>query len=219
MSIEDETAPVVEDVAPVTEDAAPGEAEAPASPPEGYIEQSRYDHLRAEHNRKQALWNRAQQGDLDAMRELQLPVQFEDDTASEDETDPAFQDPRVDALIQEREQQRLQQQQEEGWNRFNADLDAIAKGKELSPRDRLAIYTDTLKAGGDPDALTNAFGDFVKEREAYDKAVVQRYIESKRAPRVTPGGTGATEVPYRDDMSLRELTQAAIEQARLANQG
>lgn len=204
-----------EEAAPVAESAAPGETEAPAGPPEGYVEQSRYDNLRAEQNRKQALWDRAQQGDLDAMRELKLPLQFEDDTEPEEDEEPAFRDPRLDALLQEREQERQAKQQEEGWNRFNSDLDQVAKGKKLSDDDRLVIYTKTLQAGGAPDALAQAYGDFAKERAAYDQAVIDAFLESKRAPHVSPGGTGATKTPFREDMSLDERIAAAQEQARL----
>jgi hypothetical protein len=35
----------------------------------------------------------------------------------------------------------------------------------------------------------------------------EQWKKSKTAPHVSPGGTGATETPYRDDMSVRELTE------------
>lgn len=119
----------------------------------------------------------------------------EDDEVSdqEDEEPDGFRDPRLDTLLQEREQERAQREQEEGWRRFNADLDEVAKGKNISDRDRLLIFTETVQAGGTPEALQKAYGDFTAERDAYDKAVIERYLESKRAPHVSPGGTGATE--------------------------
>jgi hypothetical protein len=199
MAEEAPTTPVEEDGAPVTDIAAPGESEAPASPPEGYVEEKRFQDARNELNRQFALRDRARQGDAEALREL---VGF--DFAEEDEQDPdqgdeyeepGFQDPRVDALIQEREQQRQEQQQQEGWSRFNADLDKVAgdKSKTLTDDDRLVLYTKTLQNGATPDALNTAYDDFAKARAAYDKAVVQAYIESKRAPHVSQGGTGATD--------------------------
>jgi hypothetical protein len=50
----------------------------------------------------------------------------------------------------------------------------------------------------------------VEERnDAREKAQFEKWKQSKQAPHVSPGGTGATETPYRDDMSVRELTKAA----------
>jgi hypothetical protein len=205
------------------EDAAPDGTPAPDSEytPERarglHAELTKAQQQLAEVNNQKALWTRAQQGDLDAMRELQLPVQFEDDTEPE-EDENAFRDPRLDQLLQEREQERQAKQQEEGWTRFNSDLDQVAKGKKLSDDDRLVIYTKTLQAGSTPDALAQAYDAFAKERTAYDQSVIDAFLESKRAPHVSPGGTGATKTPFRADMSLDERIAAAQEQARLISE-
>jgi hypothetical protein len=195
--VEDETptASAEQDGAPVEIDAAAStDSGAPATPPDGFIEQERYENARRELDRKNSLIDRALRGDAEAARELGFEY-AEDDAVpdQEDEEQDGFRDPRLDALLQEREQERMQREQEEGWKRFNADLDGVAKGKNLTDRDRLLIYTETLQAGGTPEALQKAFGDFTAEREAYDKSVIERYLESKRAPHVSPGGTGATE--------------------------
>lgn len=185
--------------APGTTEEATADSGAPAAQQEPTHDwEQRYNELRADHNRRLNLWNRAQQGDIEAMRELNLPVDFGDEEGPDqdyEEDEPAIRDPRLDALLQEREQERLQRQQEEGWNRFNSDLDKVAKGSNLSDDDRLMLYTKTLQAGGSPDALSEVYSEFKKSREAYDKAVIAAYVESKKnAPFVNPGGTGANEV-------------------------
>lgn len=192
--------PVVEEDTPA-EDAAPDGT--PAPDPEYTPERARGLHSEltkaqqelAEVKNQRDLWGRAQQGDLEAMRELNLPVDFgDDDPADEtDESDDPYStlEQRI-AAQEERDQQRAEQ---EAVERFNADLDKLAAEKDitLSQRERAALYLETLQSGGNPDALNKVFSDLYEERKAYDKRVIENYVKSKKAPHVSSVGTGATE--------------------------
>ena len=193
-----------------TDEAASTEVGAPATPPEGFIEQSRYDNLRAETNRKEALWDRAQKGDIDAMRELNLPVDFGDEEEPADEDgenhdDPELADPVARQWIQQQEAQQSRQ-------RFEADLNGLLAGKklELTPIEREAVFYETVKRGDGPEALKTVVDDVAKQYAAREKATIDRFLKRKRdAPFVPTGGTGATEVTDPLDGNARRERLAA----------
>jgi hypothetical protein len=222
MAEEAPTTPVEDDGAPVNETAAPGETEAPASPPEGYIEEKRYQDLRSNHDRINSLIDRARQGDHEALKELtgyEFAQDEEDPDLGDDEEQP-YQDPRVDAILQERAQER----ETAILNDVSGHIDTLLSeaSVELPQRLKQAILSEAwLRGGGSqirPETTQEVVKEWIDEYKQLEQAAGDRWRQSKQSPHVSKGGTGATEVPYRDDMSLRELTQAAVEQARLANQ-
>lgn len=217
--MEDETPTSAEETvgAPGTVEAA-SETGAPATPPDGYIESKRYEDLRSNHDRINSLVDRARQGDSEALKEL-TGYEFAE---SEQETEPETDQPDPIASLEQRlaaqEERDQQRAAQESVNQFNADLDKLAseKGAKLSQRERQAVYLETLQAGGSSDSLQKAFNDLLEERKAYDQAVIDGYVKSKRSTHVSPGGTGATETPFRADMTLDERIAAAQERARLS---
>jgi hypothetical protein len=174
MDDESTTTPAVEetDEAPVTE-AAP-ESGAPATPPEGFIEQKRYEDLRSEFNRKQALWDRAVQGDQQAASELGL--QF------------------VDLL-----ERQAQEQEKAILGEVQGHIDTLLKESkvELPQRLKQAILSEAWLRGGGPQIQPKTTEEVVKEwvdeYKQLEKAAGDKYIASKRAPHVSQGGTGATD--------------------------
>lgn len=218
--MEDETQSAsVEDGAPgATDEAASESTGAPATtPPEGYIEQDRYENLRKEFNQRNALIDRAKSGDNDALREL-IGAEFaQDEEVPDEETEEygeggEIADPVARQWIE-------QQQVEKNLALFNSHLDRLAGGPDvLDDWDRQALLNASMAGGFNEQSTEAAFKQWKERNEAREQAQFEKWKKSKQAPHVSASGTGATEVPYRDDMSLRELTQAAIEQARLANQ-
>lgn len=192
MDDESTTTPVEElDGAPVTEDAAPGESEAPAGPPDGFIEQDRYENLRKEFNQRNALIDRARQGDPEALRELTGYTFAEDDEVPDPEDQELVEDPRVaahDEWIQQRQQQ-------EALDDFNAHLDKLAGDSVvLDDFDRKALLQESIANGFSPDATEAAFARFKEQEKEREQRYMQRYAASKKSPHVPKGGTGATDV-------------------------
>lgn len=219
MAEEAPTAPVEEDGAPVNGTAAPGETEAPASPPEGYIEEKRYQDLRSNHDRINSLIDRARQGEPEALRELTGFdfAQDEEDPDLGDNEEQPYQDPRVDAILQERAQER----ETAILNDVSGHIDTLLSeaSVEVPQRFKQAILSEAWLQGGGaqitPEVTAKVVKDWVDEYKQLEKAAGDRYVASKRAPHVSKVGTGANERPYRADMSLDERIAAAQEQARL----
>lgn len=186
-----------ENGAPVaTEEAASTDSGAPAGPPEGYIEQTRYDELRGEFNRKNALLDRALRGDAEAARELGFEfAEDEQQTDSEDDENAAFQDPRVDQLLQERAQEREQAI----IGDVSGHIDTLLQeaNVELPQRLKNAILSEAwLRGGGaqiQPQTTVDVVKEWVDEYKQLQRSAGDSYIKSKRASHVSPGGTGATD--------------------------
>jgi hypothetical protein len=218
--VEDETQATPEEStgAPAATDEAASESTgAPAQgPPEGYIEQDRYENLRKEFNQRNSLIDRAKSGDNDALREL-IGAEFAQDEEEVPAQGDGYQDEQyVDPVAREWIQQ---QEVEKNLSAFNAHLDRLAGDPNLLDEfDRQALLQKSLASGFNEKATEEAFDAWKKREDARQKKAVDDYIKSKRAPHVSAVGTGATETPFRDDMSTRELTKAAVEQFRLAKE-
>lgn len=213
MSIEDETAPVVTDEAPVAESAAPGETEAPAGPPEGFIDQQRYEELRREFNQRNNLIDRARQGDPAALQELTGYTFAEDDEEPEPEEngEEEFRDPRVDQLLQQQEQEQARK----FIDGVSGDIgNLLSESKiELPEALREGILPAVFAAAGDQPLTRETTQQVVQKWTAaigdIEKRAVEKYLATKRnAPFVNPGGTGATEVPNLDDGPARRQWMA-----------
>jgi hypothetical protein len=79
----------------------------------------------------------------------------------------------------------------------------------LDDWDRQALLSASAAGGFNEQSTEAAFKQWKERNDAREKAQFEKWKQSKQAPHVSPGGTGATETPYRDDMSVRELTKAA----------
>lgn len=221
--MEETSAAPIEDGAPATTDEAASEVVettgAPATtPPEGYVEQKRYEDLRSEFDRKNTLLDRALRGDAEAAQELG----FEFAEEEQQEPDPEEQEYTEEGEIADpvARQWIEQQQVKENLAAFNSHLDRLAGGPDkLDDWDRQALLQESIAAGFNERATEDAFKRFSERQKAREQAQFEQWKKSKTAPHVSPGGTGATETPYRDDMSVRELTEAANEQFRLNTQG
>lgn len=214
--MEDETPAAVEDDAPAATDEAASETGAPAPPPDdGY--EKRYADLRTEFDRRNSLLDRARQGDAEAASELGFEfAEQEPDPGDEEQTygeEPAeTADPVARQWIE-------QQQVKENLALFNSHLDRLAGGPELlDDWDRQALLNASIAGGFNEQATEKAFAQWKERNDTREKAQFEKWKKSKQAPHVSASGTGATEVPFRDDMSLRELTKAAQEQARLLSE-
>lgn len=205
------TAPVEENGAPVDESAAPSEAEAPAStPPEGYIDQQRYEELRREFNQRNNLIDRARQGDAEALREL-TGFTFADD--DEPDTDPDYEeqedaprDPRVDAILEERQREQFERFVEGVQGHIGSLLDEakINLPDELKSGLLPAVFAAAGEGQPTPETTQQVVSQWTKAIGTIKQEAVKEYIASKRnAPFVNPGGTGATEVPNLDDGPTR----------------
>lgn len=127
--------------------------------------------------------------------------EFEDD---EQYNDQGYDDP--DERITRQEARLAQLEAENARRAFNADLDELASdaGVKLSARDRQIIEGDTTKYGANPAALEKAFKEYVEERKAYEKSVIDAYVKGKKsAPRVPKVGSEATERLDLDDRAER----------------
>jgi hypothetical protein len=220
--VEETSAAPVEDGAPAaTDEAASAVTETTGAPaptqPEGYIEQKRYDDLRAEFDRKNTLLDRALRGDAQAAQELGF--EFADDqqdpdpgNEEQDYGEAETADPVAREWIE-------QQKAEKNLALFNSHLDRLAGGPDvLDDWDRQALLSASAAGGFNEQSTEAAFKQWKERNDAREKAQFEKWKQSKQAPHVSPGGTGATETPYRDDMSVRELTKAAEQQFRLARE-
>lgn len=131
-----------------------------------------------------------------------LGVELESDHTDEGEFEDPY-EPRLSRL----EQQQQQQLEQENMRAFNSHVDELAKGSDvkLSQRDRNILLSASHEYGFNPDATEQAFKEFLDERKAYDKAVIDGYVQSKNAPHVSSvGGPQSTEDVLPDDATPQE---------------
>jgi hypothetical protein len=212
MAEEATTTPAENGEAPVTEAAAP-QQEAPAGPPEGYIEEKRYSDLRSNHDRINSLIDRARQGDEQAAEELGFQLHVDEEIPDPEDPELAD-DPRIAA----HDDWIRQQEQAEEFRQFNAHLDSLAGDMQLDDDDRLLLLSKSTAAGFTPEATEKAFEAFKARREAQDKAAFDRYVKSKKAPHVSQVGTGATDEVLPLDASRKDRVAWMTERFQLGQE-
>lgn len=153
----------------------------------------------------------------------QLEGDEETDDAAEGDDEPEFRDPRVDALLAEREAEAEAKRQEE----YEAQIDAVETEiedglKALAKKDGVDLTDDELSLLFDATlALPPVDGDKPDVAGAYKRLTTvlnvnkQRWIDSKKAD-PAPGGTAGDEKP---DLSTEEGRIAALARTVQAAQG
>lgn len=228
---DDVQAPVTD--TPVT-DAAPdvpttGEGHAAAETP-NY--EQRYNDLRSEFDRRNpdyTLLDRARQGDIDALQQLGLPVEFADDSSDEQEFDAdtlAYDPDALQAYIAQQVQQGVQQalspfeQQQQAQQvemQSAAALHAIDGFESLDDGTQDVIWTLAQALPRSSDGLYDVQSAYQQIAAAREHAVNQWSSTKPKGP--APGqGQAATDVPPNEDASPQELIKWAQERYR-ANQG
>lgn len=199
-------------------EAASTEGGAPAQTPDY---EQRYTSARSELDRKNSLIDRARNGDGAALNELVGLDFYADEEPPETETTETEPLTAIEQRQTQLEQRLDQSYRQQVMRDFNAHLTDLAGDLNLNDDDRTLIYVQAVQANDgtypSPETTEKAFSALKTRREETEKAAIERYIQGKKnAPRVTASGTGATEAPFRDEMSVRELTKAAQEQFRLS---
>jgi hypothetical protein len=113
-------------------------------------------------------------------------IEGNEDPGSQQEQ--AFQDPRVDALLQER-------QAEQDANLLTGHIQQLAEkeGVALSDGQFQRLFRDAVDAGLNPQGTEQVFKQFVEDRKQEEQAIIDRYVKSKRTPRPASGGVPGSE--------------------------
>lgn len=193
---------------------------------EGTIDYAgRYNDLRSEFDRRNDLLSRAKQGDAEALSELgfELYDDTEDTPAQADEFDP-FDHEYLQQYIAQQVQQGVeqaltpfqqQQQQQEVEIASATRLHAIPGFEDYAPEDQDTIWELAKALPPQPDGTYDVEGAFERLTGVVDRRLSKYADGKKRAPKVTPGGQAATEVPDLDDEAARQRYMAE----RLADLG
>lgn len=194
--------------APSTEDAAL--TEAPAPTPADVVERERYENLRREFDRKNALLDRATKGDVEAIRALgfEYDEPDADPTPVEDYEDPYA--PKLTAHDKELAELKAWKQQVEAEkvaNSIRSHVDSLSTehGVELTDRDKEIIFSQAV--GGDQisaDQTEAAFKAHVEWRNALLESV-----QAKPAPPRPGTGQAATKQPDLDNPQERHAWMMA----------
>lgn len=121
-----------------------------------------------------------------------------------DLTDNDEDDAPVDPRVAAHEEWIQKQQQEAVMREFNSHLDRLAGSPDvLDDFDRQALLQESIANGFNEAATEAAFERWQQREKEREKRVVENYLKSKRTHHVSPGGTGATEVPNLDDGPTR----------------
>lgn len=193
--------------------------------------EQRYNDLRSEFDRRNpdyTLLDRARQGDIDALQQLGLPVEF-DDGSQEQEFDPdtlAYDPDALQAYIAQQVQQGVQQalspfeQQQQAQQvemQSAAALHAIDGFESLDDGTQDVIWTLAQALPRSSDGLYDVQSAYQQIAAAREHAVNQWSSTKPKGP--APGqGQAATDVPPNEDASPQELIKWAQERYR-ANQG
>lgn len=148
-----------------------------------------------------------------------LGLDVSEDEEPEDNTDDRFRDPRVDELLQEREQQKQAAQQEAQLAHIEKLVDAqfaeVAKaaGYELDEDEQQAILADAISSfPPGPDGAPQVKAAFERHQRIWEKRQ-KKWIESKQGH--NPAPTGQPGQPKFDirDRDERIKRMAAIMEA------
>jgi len=206
--------------APVQGDAEP--TEPPSSPPWG----ENFDPVRAwetiqtqrqsESELKQQLQEAKQVKDLweAAQKDPELQAQIlgmwgydVEGNPEPEPTQPEFQDPRVDQLLQERQAEQDAQLLTQHLNEL-----AEKEGVQLSDRQRQRLFRDAVDAGLNPQATEQVFKQFVEDHKAEEQAIIDRYVKSKRTPRPASNGVpGSEKVDFTNDEERQKHFASVME--------
>lgn len=130
-----------------------------------------------------------------------LGVELADEEEETEDEDP------YDQRLSKLEQAQNAQDEAENQRLFDNHLDELAEGAEveLSKRDRRLLLIASHENGFSPEATEEAFKEFLDERKAHDKAVIDGYRKSKNTPHVSSvGGPMTTEDKLPLDASRAE---------------
>lgn len=142
------------------------------------------------------------------------------DSEDEESDDEVYRDPRVDALLQEREQER----ETAILNDVSGHIDRLLSEAKVDvpPRFKQAILSEAwLRGNGaqiSPEVTESVVKEWVDEYKQLERQAGDRYIASKRAPHVSPGGTGATEEVLPLDASHKDRVRYMAERYQLGQQ-
>lgn len=162
------------------------------------------------------------QKDESAFRDFvsQRGYEIPDDEPDEPEFDLA-EDPTADLrkTVDELRQWREQREANEAVDRFQSDVTQRAEkaGIELDDADRELLFVKSLNAGFTQDAIDKAFTDLAARNEAREKAAIERYLNSKRAPTPPQAGKAGEQsfdpLDRKQRLAHLEAAYAADEQA------
>lgn len=213
---DDTTAPPVEEDTPTPE--APEEGHASPEPADDPYEK-RYGDLRSEFDRRNQAEAtlKARLSDPEQVRavlEEEFGYQFGEDEPKEDDEDPEFRDPRVDRLLQERQQEAEEAKQEElveleiGY--INQQLAPLVEKHHLS-EDEIQWVGDSSRQHRNSEGYPDVEGA-VKRLEGLYEARQKSYLEGKRRAQQAPVGRSGTEkVDLSSSQERRRLMAEAME--------
>lgn len=218
------------------------EQETPVAAPEGTpAEQSESVNYEQRYNDLRPQWDRTNQENQQLREQTQqheLAVQYllSDDPALqaqareyfglEDEVEESDEDPKYRELserqerLEQAEQERQRQQEIEGLEaHINEEIDRVAKesGQKLGKAAREQVFVTAL--GLDPDESGNPQIEaaFKKVTGELRQEIIDGYIESKKAPRITPPGQSGTEKVNLSNDEERKAHMRAIYEAHTAD--
>jgi hypothetical protein len=156
-------------------------------------------------------WKRFRE-DEDARRETltELGYEFEED-GEDDEFDDEPVEPTVIPKALQKELDDLkawrgQQEQREAKQAFDEHIGRLASESEveLTQFEKQAVLASSVQAGFNPKATEKAFKDFLDYRRSQEQQIIERYGESKKAPRFSSSGKSATNVKPVHEMTTKE---------------
>lgn len=207
--------------------------------PEGYIPEDRYKEVQgwATRTSQELAQIKAQLEDPEQFAQLLEQRGYAVQGAADDEyVDPQVRElqqlrDQVAELSQWREGLSTEQRQQEAYDTYRAEADPQLKAMGV-PQEFIQQVADIAAhrlppietpTGIKPDLqgavaeLNRIALDFAEHHPEVQKAVLEKYSTTKRAPTVVPGGVAATHQPDLVNMSLRELDAHMVEKLE-ANQ-
>ena len=213
--------PVQTPALPDTSAAGPtvGTPEPPAAATQPTVDyEARYGDLRSEFDRRNTLISAAQQGDVEAMRELGFEP-YEEPVA-----DPEFVDPldelrtQLDDLRGQLTTSQQAQQQEAAEAASAGSLRAVPGFTDLTDDAQEWVWARAQQLPTLPTGLYDTDAAFAQFAQLID-GQKKTWAGTKNAPHVAAGGQAGTEVPNLAEMSNEEATAYAVEAYRAAASG